>query len=246
MLLDVRSYESVGSTMDVAAEALRAGAAEGTVIVAEEQTMGRGRRGRGWSSPAGAGLYLSFVFRPTLDALPGRLLPLLTLAAGVGVRRALERATGMLTELKWPNDVMVGRRKLAGILAEGIDIGAPAQGVVLGIGINTRRAAHPGDIAERATSLEQELGKHVEQQLVLDALLVDVPAAYAALCRGEVDDILRAWRAAAPSANGGNVEWDTTTGAKRGITEGIDEVGALLIRTSAGVERIISGDLRWL
>ncbi len=122
--LDIRRYASVGSTMDLAAEAVQAGAAEGLVIVADEQTAGRGRRGRSWSSPAGAGLYLSFVLRPTLDADAGvRLLALVTLAAGVAVRESIINASGLVPELKWPNDLVVDRRKLAGILAEGFAIG---------------------------------------------------------------------------------------------------------------------------
>lgn len=231
--------------MDVALEAVRAGAPEGTVIVADEQTTGRGRRGRHWSSPPEAGVYVSFVFRPPVGAISNRLLPLLTLVAGVGVRAAITLATGFVPELKWPNDVVVGRRKLAGILAEGIDIGAPTQSVVLGVGVNTRRAAHAPDIAERATSLEQEVGKTVDQQQVLDALLLEVPGAYDALRRGAVDDILRTWREAAPSARGAHVEWDTIAGTNSGVTAGIDDAGALLIRTATGIDRVMSGELRW-
>src|SRR5688500_4222387 len=136
MQLQIRTYGCVTSTMDVALAAVDEGAAEGLVIVADEQTAGRGRRGRPWSSPAGAGLYMSFVFRPPVEALSAPLLAILTLAAGVAVRCAIIGATGLTPELKWPNDVVVGRRKLAGILAEGVGIGTAAQTVILGVGIN--------------------------------------------------------------------------------------------------------------
>src|SRR5687767_3053092 len=102
-MMDVRRYTSVTSTMDLAAEAVHAGAAEGVVIVADEQTAGRGRRGRTWSSPAGAGLYVSFVFRPRHDdSTSAHVLSLMTLAAGVALHEAIARASGLQAELKWP------------------------------------------------------------------------------------------------------------------------------------------------
>jgi hypothetical protein len=156
--LDLRWYPTVTSTMDVAEEAAQAGAPEGLVIVAEEQTRGRGRRGRAWSSPSGGGVYLTFVLRPPLEPTGGPTLALLTLAAGVAARDAIGRASEFWPELKWPNDLMVGRRKLAGILAEGIGLGRPDQTVLVGLGVNLLAVAHPGEIAARATSLEAELG----------------------------------------------------------------------------------------
>jgi BirA family transcriptional regulator, biotin operon repressor / biotin---[acetyl-CoA-carboxylase] ligase len=243
MPLDGRWFPSVGSTMDVAEEAAEAGAGEGLVIVAGEQTRGRGRRGRVWSSPPGAGLYLSFLFRPPADAAP--CLSLLTLAAGVAVQCAVARASGLTAQLKWPNDVMVGRRKLAGILAEGLGVGGPAPSIILGIGINLRRSSHPEEIAERMTSLEDELAHIVPQGLVLEEILVQVRRIYDELRRGEADDILRAWRQTAPSAEGSPVEWQTPQGSRHGITAGIDSDGALLVRTPEGVERIVGGEVIW-
>jgi BirA family biotin operon repressor/biotin-[acetyl-CoA-carboxylase] ligase len=246
MRLDVRWFPTVTSTMDVAAEAADAGAGEGLVIVAEEQTAGRGRRGRPWSSPAGSGLYVSFVFRPPAEALSAPLLAPLTLAAGVAVRRAIIGATGLTPELKWPNDVVVGRRKLAGILAEGVGIGTAAQTVILGVGINVSGASHPGEIAQRATSLEAELGHAIEREPVLEELLIQIPAAYDQLRRGDADDILRSWRQASASAVGSAVEWTAVEGVRRGTTAGIDDDGALLVRTAGGTERVVAGEVRWL
>ena len=246
MRLDIRWFPTVTSTMDVAAEAAEAGAGEGLVIVAEEQTAGRGRRGRTWSSPPGAGLYVSFVFRPSLEAGPASLLSILTLAAGVAVRRAITQATGFAPELKWPNDVVVGRRKLAGILAEGVGIGTHAQTVVLGVGINVSRASHPVEIADRATSLEAHLGQPIERESVLEELLVQLPHAYDHLRRGDAGDILRSWRQASGSALGSAVEWTTLDGLRRGTTAGIDDDGALRVRTAAGTERVVAGEVRWL
>jgi BirA family biotin operon repressor/biotin-[acetyl-CoA-carboxylase] ligase len=244
--LDLRWYATVTSTMDIAEEAVGAGAPEGVVIAADEQTRGRGRRGRVWSSPPGAGLYVTFVFRPQLQDRGAPSLSLLTLAAGVAVRSAIMQATGFAAELKWPNDVMVGRRKLAGILSEGIGIGTADQTVLVGIGLNVRATAHPGEIADRATSLESELGRATDRALLLEELLVAVPATYDRLRCGDGDGILRSWRSAAPSAEGRAVQWEGAGGIQRGTTAGIDTAGALLVKTPAGTERVLAGELTWM
>jgi BirA family biotin operon repressor/biotin-[acetyl-CoA-carboxylase] ligase len=245
MRFDVRWYPSITSTMDVAGEAVQAGAPEGVVLVADEQTAGRGRRGRSWSSPPAAGLYVSLVLRPGHDeSADKRVLSLVTLTAGVAVREAILRATGLACELKWPNDVVVGKRKLAGILAEGYFIGTPQQAVVLGIGINVLGAAHPPDVDVRAASLEGELGRAVDRALLFEHLLRSLDAWYERLERGEAGDILHAWREASPSARGAPVEW--VDGQRRGVTAGVDEDGALLVRIGPATERVIAGELRWL
>jgi BirA family transcriptional regulator, biotin operon repressor / biotin---[acetyl-CoA-carboxylase] ligase len=242
-VLRVLWYPSVTSTMDVAAEAVRNGAAAGVVIVADEQTAGRGRLGHLWSSPPRAGLYISLILRPPIDG-EGRLLALLTLATGVGVHDAIAAVTGLRTELKWPNDVMIGRRKLAGILAEGSALGTPDQAIVVGIGINILRSAHPPEVAARATSIEGELSRRVDRETLLESVLALVTARYSELWAGEGDGILRAWREIAPSAQGARVEIaDTGT---RGVTAGIDAAGALLVDTGRGIERVIAGELKWL
>lgn len=236
--LDVRWHDAVASTMDVASALAAAGAEPGVVVGAEQQTAGRGRRGRVWESPPGAGLYFSFIARPPVHAVAS--LPLLTLAAGVAVREGIHAALGLGAALKWPNDVMVGGRKLAGILAEGLAVGTAAQAVVIGVGLNVQPSSYPPDVAARATSLEGELGRAVDRGMVLAEVLTAVWDRLDTLERGP-GDILQAWRAASPTAAGTRVEWDGRTGT----TAGIDDSGALLIRTSSGIERVISGELRW-
>ena len=238
---DVRWLPSTASTMDVASRLAHEGAPHGVVVVADEQTSGRGRRGTTWASPPGAGLYLSFVARPPIPTAVAAPLSLLTLAAGVAVREGIATATGLAADLKWPNDVIVGKRKLAGILAEGIAIGSPNQAVIIGVGVNAQPAAYPPDIAARATSLEGELGRTVDRGLLLSQILIALWDRLAMLDQ-RPDDILQAWRAASPNAIGTRVEWE----GKFGTTDGIDDSGALLVRTTAGVERIIAGELRWM
>lgn len=245
MRLDVRWYASVSSTMDLAAEAVQSGGAEGLVFCAGEQTAGRGRRGRAWSSPSGAGLYFSILLRPPHAATgDNRLVSLITLAAGVAVRDAIARAAGVTCDLKWPNDVVIGPRKVAGILAEGHFIDTPDQAVVLGVGINLLRSSHPPDVDTRALSLEDALGAAVDRAALFEETLVSLAEWYDRLRRGDASDILRAWREAAPSASGARVEW--ADGDRRGVTAGVDESGALLVTTDRGIERVIAGELRWL
>ena len=235
--IDVRRHRSLPSTMDAAAALAHDGAAHGVVVVAEEQTAGRGRRGTQWASPPGAGIYFSFVARPRASSTTS----LITLAAGVGVRDGVLAATGLSADLKWPNDLIVGKRKLAGILAEGLAIGAPGQAVIIGVGINVLTAAYPPDVAARATSLEGELGRSVDRDEVLESVLESLWARLAALEQSP-SDILQAWRAASPTAVGTRLEWES----RHGVTAGIDDNGALLVKTSTGTERIIAGELRWM
>ena len=174
------------------------------------------------------------------------MIALITLAAGVAVRHSLGRAAGLVPDLKWPNDLVIGQRKLAGILAEGLALNTPAQAIVLGIGINLKAAAHPPEIAGRAISIEEARGHPVDRAVLQEDVLAGLSDLYGRLRRGQVDDILREWRDAAPSAVGSRVEWDTPLGSRSGTTQGIDEDGALLVRTQDSVERIIGGELRWL
>ena len=232
---DLRWHESVPSTMDVASALAHDGARHGVVVGADTQTAGRGRRGSTWVSPPFAGLYFSFIARPRAADLS-----LLTLAAGVAVREGIAHATGLAADLKWPNDLIIGRRKLAGILAEGLSIGSASQAVIIGVGVNVQPAAYPPDVESRATSIEGEIARPIDRDALLAAIL-DALWDRLATLEQRPGDILQAWRAASPNAIGTRVEWD----GRHGVTAGIDDSGALLVNTGAGVERIIAGELRW-
>lgn len=234
-------YEEVGSTNDLAAAAAAAGAPEGLVVVANTQSTGRGRVGRSWSSPAGAGLYVSVVLRPSRPAFG-----LLTIAAGVAIAEGVHAASGLATCVKWPNDVHVGSRKLAGILAEAGSSAGAVDHVVLGFGINIRRAAYPSDVAARATSIESELGRDVDRGLVLAECLAALWNRYRMLQSGAVDDVIAAWRRRAAPHMGRMVEWDVDSRSHQGRAEDIDATGALLVRVDDQIVRVISGEVRWL
>ena len=238
MTADIRWYDSVPSTMDIATALASQGAPHGVVVAAHHQTAGRGRRGSTWVSPPGAGLYFSFIAR--LRPREARRMPLITLAAGVGVRDGIVSATGLEPDLKWPNDLLVDRKKLAGILAEGHALGSCDEAVVIGVGVNVHPAAFPPGLVTRATSMEAELGRAVDRNLLLTEILNGLENRLSILSQ-KPDDILQAWRLVSPSASGTPVEWD----GHHGMTAGVDDTGALLVRTSAGLERIIAGDVHW-
>jgi BirA family biotin operon repressor/biotin-[acetyl-CoA-carboxylase] ligase len=239
---------TISSTNDVALERSATAVAEGQdaegfVVVAEEQTAGRGRRGHAWFSPPGSGLYVSVVLAPARARVdPPRATLVLTLAAGVAIAEGITAATGLRPDLKWPNDLQVARRKLAGILAEG----AAGQRVVLGYGINILATAFPPELRDRTTSLESELGRAVDRADVLVETLVALSARYEDLLDGRFDAILDAWRTLSPSAAGRRVSWTTNAGHLSGVTAGIDDHGALLVRVDEGIERVVAGEVVWL
>jgi BirA family biotin operon repressor/biotin-[acetyl-CoA-carboxylase] ligase len=243
----IHRLEQTTSTNDVAARLAETGAPEGTVVIADVQTAGRGRHGRTWNSPAGAGLYMSLILRPA-GTLAESHSPaaLLTLASGVAVAEAVRARTGLPAEIKWPNDVLVGKRKLAGILAEAAAQAGVLHYVILGIGLNILQTAFPPDLAGRATSIEAETSRSCDRDELLDELLDRLARRYADLQAGRFDAILSAWRALAPALRGSFVEWDTPEGVVRGRAEDIDDRGALVVHVGGRVERLLAGEVRWV
>ncbi|MDR7417703.1 MAG: biotin--[acetyl-CoA-carboxylase] ligase [Armatimonadota bacterium] len=220
------------STNDVARELARAGVTEGAVVVAEHQTRGRGRDGRTWASPVG-GLWCSVVLRPE----DGTALGLLSLAVGVAVGEAVQVAAGVETGLKWPNDVVVGDRKLAGVLLETV-----GRAVVAGIGINVAVERFDGDLARRAVSLHTLAAGPVTRDAVLDALLERLARWYG-VWRTDRSRILDAWRPRDTTA-GRRVVVRVAGRSLEGIAEGIDDDGALRLRLPDGrAERVLAGSL---
>jgi len=229
-------YREISSTSDVAAAMADGGCDEGLVVVAEMQTAGRGRLGRAWTSPPGAGIYASCVFRPQ-----PQVARLLTMAAGVAVAEGIAAATGLEVELKWPNDVHCSGRKLAGILAE-----RGAEHVVLGFGINVLHAVYPPDVQARATSIEVELGRPVDRAFVLAECLAALASRYRDLHDGRDAVVMSAWRGRGASMVGRRVQWDAAGAVSQGRAERIDDDGALIVRTESGLVRVISGEVRWM
>lgn len=235
---NVLFYPETVSTNDAAA----AIGVEGTLVLAGRQTAGRGRRGHTWFSPPGTGIYASVVLRPSRARIdPARATLLLTIAAGVALADGIEASTGLRADLKWPNDLYASRRKLGGILAE-----ASTDAVVLGYGVNVNAEAYPADIADRATSLEVELGRPVDSSTVIVETVAALARRYDDLIEGRYDAILDAWRGRAPDARGATVTWSTPGRTHVGTTAGIDDHGALLVQVGERVDRIVGGEVTWV
>lgn len=239
------------STNDEAARLARAGASHGTIVIAAAQRAGRGRHGRAWASPPGLGLYLSAVVRPPL---PLALVPPMTLAIGVGVCEAAREA-GADARLKWPNDVLVRGRKLAGVLVEAQSHGGRLESVIVGIGVNLGGAL-PAELAARAITLAEAAGldasdrerfvgallRRVEiwiDRYVASGLPAVAPAWTERMARGLV---VRA--AAGEGAPAGGTSAEAGGRSLEGEVAGLDADGALLLRDEAGaLHRVRSGDV---
>ena len=163
----IRRYESLPSTNNEVARLAALGAEEGLTVIAEEQTAGRGRLQRIWISPKGAGLYFSILLRPEITVYRW---PLITFIAALSVSDALLEACALHTDIKWPNDLLAGERKICGILAEVIET-PTGRGIVLGIGINLTREAFPPELMTAATSVAEATGRPPEREAVLSALV---------------------------------------------------------------------------
>ncbi len=239
---DVRVFSETTSTNDIIEKLARDGVAEGSVVFAETQTRGRGRMGRQWHSPTGSGLWFSVLLRPRLRPSAATQL---TVVSAVAVARAIERETGLRPDIKWPNDIMFGQKKVAGILLE---LGAELDRIrhaTLGIGIdvNVDPAELPPEVREVATSLRAELGRVVDRASLATAVLRELDHLYQRLGDGDFHEIGDDWMRRC-STLGRRVVIHIGDRRVTGRAEALDDEGALLVRTEFGtIERIIGGDV---
>ena len=234
----VLRFESLPSTNTELARLASEGAAEGLSILADEQTAGRGRLQRAWSSPKGAGLYFSILLRP---AIPQNYWPLITFMAALAVGDALREACGLQTDIKWPNDLLSGERKICGILAEAIDT-PPGRAVILGIGINLTQNAFPPELANVATSVAEATGQQPDREQILASLSVALSRWYSLFA--EPAQIIDAWTNRSSYAIGKLVQVSNADDVWQGTTCGIEPDGALRLRTSSGdIKLVRAGDV---
>ena len=234
----VEWHESIGSTSDRLKQLARAGAPAWTAVLAESQTGGRGREGRAWHSPPG-GLYLSVLLRPRVEPVP-----LIPLAAGVAVVEAA-KGFGVACELKWPNDVLVSGRKLAGILGEASSGSAGIEWVVLGLGVNLALEAKslPAELRDGVTSLRAEAKSDATPAAVAAALLVQLGVWYDAL-REAPARVVAAWRERAIPWWNALVDVRSGQAVLRGRLVAVDDDGALVIELEGGERRrLVSGEV---
>jgi BirA family biotin operon repressor/biotin-[acetyl-CoA-carboxylase] ligase len=238
----VEHHDEIGSTNRRAKELALAGAPQGTVVIAERQTEGRGRLGREWISPAGRGVLLSVILRPRMAMSDVHLL---TLVTAVAAAAAVEAQTGLAVQIKWPNDLFVAGRKVAGILLEVAGEHDEVDWVVLGLGINATTTLEelPAELSETATSLSLAGGAPVDREALLAAVLLEVEESCAEAVAQGFSATLAAFRERDRLANQ-TVSIETREGPVVGVAAGIDDRGALLVRLPHGaVRRFHSGDV---
>ena len=234
----VLRFESLPSTNTELARMACEGAAEGLAILADEQTAGRGRLQRAWSSPKGAGLYFSILLRPQI---PVDQWPLITFAAALAVGDALQEAAGVKTDIKWPNDLLSGERKICGILAEAIDTPA-GRAVIVGVGINLTQSAFPAELENVAASVAEATGRQPEREVILTALLQSLSRWYSVLARP--NEIISVWSERSSYAAGKLVLVSNGNEAWHGVTCGLEPDGALRLRTANGELKLVrAGDV---
>lgn len=234
-------YESLPSTNTEAARFASAGAAEGLSILADEQTAGRGRLQRTWVSPRGAGLYLSILLRPLISL---ESWPLITFAASLAVNEALVDACDLATDIKWPNDILSGERKLCGILSETVET-TMGRAAIVGIGINLSRQAFAPELADIATSVEEEVGRCPDREVLLTSVLENFGCWYGKLQESNgAHNVREAWTASSSYARGKAIKVMNGNEVLEGITDGLEMDGALRLRTSGGEIKVIrAGDV---
>jgi len=235
-------FYKIGSTNTAAMAAAAEGAPEGSVFLAEEQTAGRGRGANSWQSPRSMGIYCSVVLRP---AQPPSEVLVLSLAAGLAVRAAIQQVDSRVNaDLKWPNDVLIGRNKVSGILTEMNAEATRVRCVVVGVGVNVNQGSFPKDLS--ATSLRLETGSEWSRVELAAALLKSLDREYRQLT-GDPEarsSILRRFTENSSWVNGRFVRIEENGASFEGTTEGLDERGFLLVRMESGVKTVLSGTVR--
>lgn len=241
----IHYFHTLESTNSKAYELATQGAEEGEVVIAESQTKGRGRLGRSWFSPPYLNLYLSVILRPKI---PPQQAPLITLMAAVATAEAIEKSSGLRPSIKWPNDILLGGRKMAGLLNEIKSETDQIDFVILGIGINLNmdQKMFPKGIRPLATSLKRESGRSISRAELLSALLQKLEEWYSVFLKEDGSVILNAWRRRA-QIKGKRVRVTSFGETLSGTAVDIDSEGALIIETKNGErKRVVAGDVEYI
>ena len=239
---DIRVFEQTTSTNDVIEKLARDGVKEGAVVFAESQTKGRGRLGRKWQSPTRKGLWFSVLLRPELRPQETTQL---TIASATALRRAIKNVTGLSPEIKWPNDLLIGGKKVVGILTEMSAEVDRVRHVILGIGVDVNQdaAEFPLELRKIATSLKIEAGGEISRAELATEILRELDLDYARIGGGKFPQLADEWEAGCATI-GRNVTIHMGDRKIRGRAESLDNDGALLVRTEHGhLERVTGGDV---
>lgn len=243
MNFTILHYDSLDSTNSEAVKQAKLGADEGLCVIAGQQTAGRGRHGRTWVSEPNSGLYFSVVLRPKVEP---RFLPLITLMTGIAVYDAL-KLFGLKPDIKWVNDILIGEKKICGILAETVETPS-GLAVVVGIGVNLTSKNFPAEIAETATSIEAETGSRISADHFARALTYYLSSIYRSLPFADGHQtIMRHWRRRSSYFRGKRVRVTLDSDTFTGTTDGLEENGALRVKTADGSVKIVqAGDVERL
>ncbi len=233
-------YESVSSTNDVAHRFAKDGAQSGTIILAEFQTTGRGRNSKKWIAQKGENITASVILRPTFPLEDLTYLPLL---AALSVAQAIEHVTGKRAEIKWPNDVLLRRRKIAGVLVETATQAGTLEYAVMGIGLNVNQTQFPDELAEQATSLFLETSMAHDQTTLFVSLMQFLDANYIRLKSGDTKSILKMWRAYCEMF-GKHITFYQGNSKREGIALDIDERGFLKVEIGQKEEWLSQAEIQ--
>ncbi len=239
---EVYVFDEVDSTNTLALSMTEEGASEGTIIVAESQSKGRGRFTRVWFSPAGVNLYLSIILRPSL---PLRDISIITLITGVAVVDAIQKSTGVKCILKWPNDIIIDKKKAGGILIEAKGQGNNISYLVVGIGLNVNidESALPEELFNKATSIKAKIGKETDRLGLLQGILKEFDDWYDRFLTEGSYPAIEAWKRRTDML-GRRVAVNIGNKVIEGIAEGINADGALIIKPPNGsIEVIVAGEV---
>lgn len=233
-------FDRLSSTNDIARELAASGASEGLCVLAGEQTAGRGRQGRAWSSPAGEGLYLSVILRPEIKAARSAAL---TLAGAVAVAETIKLDFQIDCDIKWPNDVLASGKKISGILVESAIEKDNLQYAIMGIGVNVAQREFPHPINETATSILLETGRSITPEEFLRPLLDRLQRWYD-MTLSEARKVLARWEELSSYARGCAVRVESSDWSIEGVTRGLSEVGGLIVELPGGeLREVVSGEV---
>ncbi|OLO18380.1 biotin--[acetyl-CoA-carboxylase] ligase [Bacillus licheniformis] len=237
----IHFQDVVSSTQKIAHELANNGAPEGTIIVADKQTEGRGRMARAWHSPEGNGIWMSIILRPEI---PVQKTPQLTLLAAVAIVQAIEEQTGIAAEIKWPNDILINGKKVVGILTELQAEADQVHSVIVGTGINVNQLAadFPEELQETATSLRLASGEKIDRAALVQTIMSTFEKRYEDYLAYGFEPIKLLWESYALTLNR-ELTARTLNGTFHGKALGIDEEGVLILETSDGIKKIYSADI---